>query len=111
MVSIADVRREVTFCKKLNLPILGLFENMSGYDLLIFLFFFLSETKEKGWKWGEEVEGEKRKNRFILMCCLILPFYSYFLFFLFFSFLFFSFLFFSFLFFSFLFYSILFYSI
>lgn len=30
-VSISDVRREITFCKKLGLPILGLVENMSGF--------------------------------------------------------------------------------
>tara|TARA_R110002050_G_scaffold294962_1_gene453297 strand:- start:130 stop:621 length:492 start_codon:yes stop_codon:yes gene_type:complete len=31
MVSIADVRREVTFCRKLNVKMIGLIENMSGY--------------------------------------------------------------------------------
>jgi len=30
-VSLLDVRRELTFCKRLALPILGLVENMSGY--------------------------------------------------------------------------------
>lgn len=30
-VSLGDVRREVTFCRKAGLPILGVFENMSGF--------------------------------------------------------------------------------
>ncbi|OQV21465.1 Cytosolic Fe-S cluster assembly factor nubp2 [Hypsibius exemplaris] len=30
-VSTADVRREITFCRKAALPILGIIENMSGY--------------------------------------------------------------------------------
>lgn len=30
-VAVADVRREITFCRKGSLPILGLIENMSGY--------------------------------------------------------------------------------
>lgn len=30
-VSLGDVRREVTFCRKAGLPILGIFENMSGF--------------------------------------------------------------------------------
>ncbi|CAK9290735.1 unnamed protein product [Gordionus sp. m RMFG-2023] len=31
LISVNDVRREITFCRKLKIPILGLFENMSGY--------------------------------------------------------------------------------
>lgn len=30
-IAIADVRREITFCRKTNMPILGLIENMSGF--------------------------------------------------------------------------------
>ena len=30
-VSLADVRREINFCQKVNLPILGMVENMSGF--------------------------------------------------------------------------------
>jgi Mrp family chromosome partitioning ATPase len=30
-VSLLDVRKEITFCKKVNLPILGVVENMSGF--------------------------------------------------------------------------------
>ena len=30
-VALSDVRREVTFCRKTKLPILGLVENMSGF--------------------------------------------------------------------------------
>lgn len=30
-MSIADVRREISFCKKADIPIIGLVENMSGY--------------------------------------------------------------------------------
>ena len=30
-VALADVRRELSFCVKLKLPILGVVENMSGY--------------------------------------------------------------------------------
>jgi Mrp family chromosome partitioning ATPase len=30
-ISLSDVRREVNFCKKLNIPVLGVIENMSGF--------------------------------------------------------------------------------
>jgi len=30
-VATADVRREITFCKKVEIPILGIIENMSGF--------------------------------------------------------------------------------
>eukprot|EP01114_Cavostelium_apophysatum_P019423 TRINITY_DN6260_c0_g1_i1.p1 TRINITY_DN6260_c0_g1~~TRINITY_DN6260_c0_g1_i1.p1 ORF type:complete len:267 (+),score=33.39 TRINITY_DN6260_c0_g1_i1:120-920(+) len=30
-VSISDVRKEISFCKKMNLPMLGIVENMSGF--------------------------------------------------------------------------------
>lgn len=30
-VSLLDVRKEITFCKKVGLPILGVIENMSGF--------------------------------------------------------------------------------
>ncbi|CAO3666133.1 unnamed protein product [Rhizopus stolonifer] len=30
-VAIADVRKEISFCRKVNMPILGVVENMSGY--------------------------------------------------------------------------------
>ncbi|KAI7863139.1 cytosolic Fe-S cluster assembly factor CFD1 [Spinellus fusiger] len=30
-VAIADVRKEISFCRKVNLPILGVIENMSGF--------------------------------------------------------------------------------
>ncbi len=30
-VAVADVRRSVTFCRQLNLPVLGIVENMSGF--------------------------------------------------------------------------------
>ena len=30
-VAVGDVRREITFCRKVGLPILGIVENMSGY--------------------------------------------------------------------------------
>lgn len=31
MVSVEDVEKEITFCKTLNVPIIGVVENMSGY--------------------------------------------------------------------------------
>eukprot|EP01132_Coremiostelium_polycephalum_P000870 gene870-1088_t len=31
VVSISDVRREINFCRKMQLPIIGIVENMSGY--------------------------------------------------------------------------------
>jgi len=31
-IAIADVRREITFCRKTNMPILGIIENMSGFS-------------------------------------------------------------------------------
>lgn len=31
LVSLTDVRKEISFCKKLQIPILGLVENMSGF--------------------------------------------------------------------------------
>merc|ERR1712151_311247 len=30
-VALSDVRKEISFCRKLNMPILGLVENMSGF--------------------------------------------------------------------------------
>merc|ERR1712183_1227998 len=30
-VSLMDVRKEINFCRKVNLPVLGVVENMSGY--------------------------------------------------------------------------------
>ncbi|RKO95212.1 hypothetical protein CAUPRSCDRAFT_4345, partial [Caulochytrium protostelioides] len=30
-VSLLDVRKELDFCKKVDLPVLGIVENMSGY--------------------------------------------------------------------------------
>jgi len=30
-VSISDVRKEISFCKKIGLPVIGVFENMSGF--------------------------------------------------------------------------------
>jgi Mrp family chromosome partitioning ATPase len=30
-VSLLDVRKEITFCKKTNVPIIGVVENMSGF--------------------------------------------------------------------------------
>jgi len=30
-VSISDVRKEISFCRKINLPVIGLVENMSGF--------------------------------------------------------------------------------
>lgn len=30
-ISLGDVRREITFCQKVSLPIVGLIENMSGF--------------------------------------------------------------------------------
>merc|ERR1712179_639109 len=30
-IAVGDVRRELTFCKKVGLPVLGIVENMSGY--------------------------------------------------------------------------------
>lgn len=31
-VSVSDVRKELTFCRKVNLRVLGVIENMSGYE-------------------------------------------------------------------------------
>ena len=30
-VAVGDVRRELTFCRKLSIPVLGIVENMSGF--------------------------------------------------------------------------------
>ena len=30
-VSVGDVRRELTFCKKTGIPVIGVVENMSGF--------------------------------------------------------------------------------
>lgn len=32
-VSVEDVRKEVTFCKKTGIPIIGIIENLSGLDI------------------------------------------------------------------------------
>ena len=31
-VSLLDVRKEITFCKKVNVPVIGVIENMSGFS-------------------------------------------------------------------------------
>ena len=30
-ISLQDVRKEINFCKKTNLPVMGIVENMSGF--------------------------------------------------------------------------------
>ena len=30
-VAVGDVRRELTFCKKTKIPVMGIIENMSGF--------------------------------------------------------------------------------
>ncbi|KAI5658951.1 hypothetical protein M9H77_27744 [Catharanthus roseus] len=48
-VSLIDVRKEVSFCKKVGLPVLGVVENMSGLcqSLLEFKFMVMTETGEQ----------------------------------------------------------------
>ena len=48
-VSVGDVRRELTFCRKREIPVIGLIENMSGYvcphcevDMFLELSFFIT---------------------------------------------------------------------
>ena len=59
-VSLMDVRREINFCRKVNLPILGVVENMSGFvcpkcavsilcciqDTLICSWFYLQKVSK-----------------------------------------------------------------
>ena len=49
-VSISDVRKEINFCQRTNIPILGIVENMSGYccpccNVKKFQFQFLFKKK------------------------------------------------------------------
>lgn len=48
-VSLIDVRKEVSFCKKVGIPVLGVVENMSGLCQPVseFKFFKMSETDEQ----------------------------------------------------------------
>ncbi|KAL7140712.1 hypothetical protein ABFS83_08G006300 [Erythranthe nasuta] len=48
-VSLIDVRKEVSFCKKVGLPVLGVVENMSGFSqqLSEFKFMNVSESGEQ----------------------------------------------------------------
>lgn len=46
-MSLIDVRKEVNFCKKVGLPVLGVVENMSGLSLPLSEFRFFS-VKESG---------------------------------------------------------------
>ena len=44
-ISLLDVRKEISFCKKTNLPVIGLVENMSGFvcpkcKVLRFIYFY-----------------------------------------------------------------------
>ncbi|NXJ84589.1 NUBP2 factor, partial [Trogon melanurus] len=65
-VSVGDVRRELTFCKKTGLRVLGIVENMSGfvcphclaslsYDLLLLLFLLQECTNVFSKGGGEEL--------------------------------------------------------
>jgi len=46
-VSMADVRKELNFCKKTNVPVLGIIENMSGLQMRVSdLSFFSSENSD-----------------------------------------------------------------
>lgn len=36
-VAIEDVRKEITFCRKTGIPIMGIIENMSGYVKVLML--------------------------------------------------------------------------
>lgn len=38
-ISLLDVRKEINFCRKVNIPIIGIVENMSW--LVFFVFYFL----------------------------------------------------------------------
>ena len=48
-VSMADVRKELNFCKKTSVPVLGIVENMSGLQMRVSdLTFFRDEITENG---------------------------------------------------------------
>lgn len=42
-ISLLDVRKEINFCRKVNIPIIGIVENMSWLVFFCFLFPFLRE--------------------------------------------------------------------
>ena len=84
-VSLLDVRKEITFCQRVNVPILGVIENMSGFvcpkcRVSIFLsstkikkkILFKNQTNIKDWIaniWGDEWwrrENVRRNERAIL---------------------------------------------
>eukprot|EP00897_Mesotaenium_endlicherianum_P007381 jgi/Mesen1/6671/ME000342S05761 len=45
-VSLIDVRKEINFCKKVGLPVLGVVENMSGLQMPLSSFNFIQPTLE-----------------------------------------------------------------
>ncbi|KAL7539948.1 hypothetical protein ACHAXR_009747 [Thalassiosira sp. AJA248-18] len=48
-VSMADVRKELNFCKKTSVPVLGIVENMSGLQVRVSdLSFFREDSNESG---------------------------------------------------------------
>ncbi|XP_043697822.1 cytosolic Fe-S cluster assembly factor NBP35 [Telopea speciosissima] len=62
-VSLIDVRKEVSFCKKVGVPVLGVVENMSGLQqpLTDFRFMKVTESGEEAdvTEWAKEYMREK----------------------------------------------------
>lgn len=50
-VAIEDVRKEITFCRKTGIPIMGIIENMSGYVLF------------------ESIKKKEENEHFIIVAC------------------------------------------
>lgn len=72
-VSLIDVRKEVSFCKKVGLPILGVVENMSGLRQPVSHFKFVRVTdkgEEKDMtEWATEYMREKAPELLDLIAC------------------------------------------
>ncbi|KAF3444497.1 hypothetical protein FNV43_RR14189 [Rhamnella rubrinervis] len=72
-VSLIDVRKEVSFCKKVGVKVLGVVENMSGLSqpLMDFKFLRISETGEQrdATEWAREYVREKAPELLNMIAC------------------------------------------
>lgn len=73
-VSLIDVRKEVSFCKKVGIQVLGVVENMSGLSQPISDFKYMKRAKngeeEKDvTKWAMEIMREKAPELLDLIAC------------------------------------------
>ncbi|XP_024962264.1 cytosolic Fe-S cluster assembly factor NBP35 [Cynara cardunculus var. scolymus] len=72
-VSLIDVRKEVSFCKKVGIKVLGVVENMSGLCQPVTDFKYLKQSKngdqEDVTRWAMEIMKEKAPELLDLVAC------------------------------------------